>query len=297
MDLSLCIPVYNEEVTGLVQELLLQARDLNISFEVRLYDDGSQDKFLTANRPLKKEQEVQYLELPENLGRAAIRNRLAHEAGGTYLLFMDCDMGVENESFLKTYWSERSEGVVCGGHTYSEERPAPEYYLHWLYGKEREISPLADRQAQGHASFRSSSFLIQRSVFEKVSFREDIKGYGHEDTFFAYELKAAQIPFKAIDNLIVHKGLENSDMFIRKTKNSLKNLLWLRKHYPDFAEEVRILKALSKLEKTATLAIMRGLYKTRKHSWLKKLNGLHPQLYTFDLFKLGYLAKEINRTS
>ncbi|MGB0177795.1 MAG: glycosyltransferase family 2 protein [Owenweeksia sp.] len=297
MDLSLCIPVYNEEVSELVHTLLAQGRDLNISFEVRVYDDGSEPPYLEKNRSLKNEQEVQYHELPENLGRAAIRNLLADEATGEYLLFMDCDMGIENDAFLKNYWEQRIPGVICGGHKYSDIKPEQPYYLHWLYGRERETSSLAERQEQGYASFRSSNFFLHRDVLKNVRFKGDIKGYGHEDTFFAYELKVSQTPLKIIDNAITHKGLEKSDIFIEKTKNSLKNLLWLRRHFPRFSEEVRILQALAKMERTATVALMRGLYRTRKKTWLKKLNGPNPQLYILDLFKLGYLSKEVSRTS
>ena len=292
MDLSLCIPVYNVRVTELTHSLLEQARSLNLDFELRIYDDGSEATYLESNRVLKNEPEVHYLELPENIGRAAIRNRLADESAGTYLLFLDCDMAIENPGFLNTYWGERSEGVLCGGHVYSDKPPAPEYHLHWLYGRERETSPLPERQQQAYAAFRSSNFFVHRSVFEKVRFKEDLKGYGHEDTFFAYELKVSRTPFQVMENTILHKGLEKSDVFIQKTKNSLKNLLWLRTHFPAFAEEVKILQALTKLERTATVGIMRALYHTRKKSWLKKLNGPHPPLYTLDLYKLGYLAKE-----
>ncbi len=290
MDLSLCIPVYNEEVFGLVQSLLKQARDLNLHFEVRLYDDGSQEHFLTANRSLKNEPEVQYRELPQNLGRAAIRNLMADESAGDYLFFVDCDMLMDKPDFIKTYWENRGEGVLCGGHTYQEQKPENQYLLHWMYGREREIATAAERQEQSYTSFRSSNFFSSHAVFQQVRFKEELKTYGHEDTFFAYQLKAQKVPFRAIDNTLVHNGLEESERFIQKTKNALKNLMWLREQHPEFAEGVRILQGFIKLERTATVGIMRSLYKSRKKTWLKKLTGPNPQLYTFDLFRLGYLS-------
>ena len=61
--LSVNIPVYNYEVGELVAQLILQAQDLKIEFEIRIYDDGSEEKFKLKNRLISKNSNVVYLEL------------------------------------------------------------------------------------------------------------------------------------------------------------------------------------------------------------------------------------------
>ena len=78
--LSVLIPVFNRDVTGLVHDLLAQVPDWAGPVEVLLLDDASADEFRQLNRPLAKLPGVQYQELPRNVGRAAIRNQLAAAA-------------------------------------------------------------------------------------------------------------------------------------------------------------------------------------------------------------------------
>src|SRR5688572_12330280 len=93
-ELSILIPIYNQDVLQLVSELLTQCRQITTRFEIILYDDASKDKYRKRHRYLNEEPEVRYVELRENIGRAAIRNRLAQDANFNYLLFLDNDSGL-----------------------------------------------------------------------------------------------------------------------------------------------------------------------------------------------------------
>ncbi|HEX8350923.1 MAG TPA: glycosyltransferase, partial [Hymenobacter sp.] len=75
--LSILIPIYNRDVTELVQTLQQQATEWEGPVEIICLDDGSQEEFRALNQPLASLAGVHYEELSHNIGRAAIRNRLA----------------------------------------------------------------------------------------------------------------------------------------------------------------------------------------------------------------------------
>jgi glycosyltransferase involved in cell wall biosynthesis len=78
---SILIPIYNFDVRPLVEALVGQCRkELEGEFEILCFDDGSEREYLEKNRQLKVFPEVNYRELPQNLGRARIRNLLAESA-------------------------------------------------------------------------------------------------------------------------------------------------------------------------------------------------------------------------
>jgi hypothetical protein len=66
--------------------------------------------------------------------------------------------------------------------------------------------------------------MIDKSIFEKIRFNEDLKQYGHEDTLMGYQLKKADIEILHIDNGLLHEGLESNLDYLNKTKLGLENL-------------------------------------------------------------------------
>jgi len=85
--LSILIPVYNYDVRDLVHKLHDQLIELDTPVEILCYDDASTDEsYKVTNREINKLSVVIYKELPANIGRAAIRNKLANEANYNYYL-------------------------------------------------------------------------------------------------------------------------------------------------------------------------------------------------------------------
>lgn len=78
--LSILIPVYNFDVTTLVQELCKQGRECGKAFEILCFDDGSRKEILDVNKRIGKYEHVSYQLLPYNHGRSKIRNKLASKA-------------------------------------------------------------------------------------------------------------------------------------------------------------------------------------------------------------------------
>ena len=79
--LSVLIPVYNFDVVLFVKDLAKQCADCKIDFEVLCLDDYSSENYRIKNAVLKSIENVCYEELPNNIGRSKIRNRLAEKAG------------------------------------------------------------------------------------------------------------------------------------------------------------------------------------------------------------------------
>ena len=168
--LSVLIPIYNYDWRRLINSSA-QAENLDVEYEILAFDDGS-SLFLEENREVKNLPHVVYRELGKNIGRSAIRNLLADEARYPYLVFMDCDMQVVSDSYLKNYLDHIGEApVICGGRSFCRKEDILNInFLHWIYGTFREPKPGDDSGRM----FLSNNFLIEKIVFEKVRFNDKI---------------------------------------------------------------------------------------------------------------------------
>ncbi|ALJ00295.1 glycosyltransferase family 2 protein [Rufibacter tibetensis] len=284
-EISILIPVYNQNVLPLVEALLHEASSLSIPFEVRVYDDGSDQNTLDQNQPLQSFSKVVYVKLPLNIGRSQIRYKLAQEAQYQHLLFLDNDVLPVHSNFLQRYLSQAKEGVVVGGIFYKKERPLPGTELRWVYGKAREEAPAHHRQKAPYERVFSSNLLVPRSVFLEHFPQNEIFGYGHEDTLFAWRLKQKSIPVLHINNPVWHLGQEPNEVYLLKTQQAIHNLVLLHKKY-QVGEESKLFKAYRKVKnwKLDTL-----LHENRQ--WLfpllkRNLVSKKPSLRLFDFYRL-----------
>lgn len=228
--ISILIPVYNYDVVALAKELSRQCQQRDIVFQILVFDDKSKDEFKAINQIVSQEFNVSYVEMSENKGRAKIRNRLAKMAQYDWLLFLDCDSKVISDTFIDDYLRHLQEpSVIFGGRVYQQKKPNNDYLTHWAYGTKVESKSASKRKGKPYISFHSNNFLIHRSIFDQVQFREDIDGYGYEDLYFAEEVKLKGIVIKHIDNPVLHEGLDNNISFTLKTENAIKNLSKLNK--------------------------------------------------------------------
>lgn len=289
--LSVCIPVYNTDIRNLVTELSKQAVTENLDVEIRVYDDRSHIDYRRENRSVAGLDRVIYNELQRNLGRAAIRNKLARESEGSAILFMDGDMSVVKSNFLKQYYDlHRNNSVIVGGISYPDNLPGVSYALRWKYGRKRESISADQRQVYPYRSFMTGNVLIPKSLLMDNPFDEQIVGYGHEDTKFGYQLRKLRYPVIHIDNPLQHDGLETSREFLFKTKVGIENLvaLWRRLNYAkDFAGTVKLLKTACKFNKFGLRGIALLLFLSVRRRLEINLHGTNPNLRCFDLYKLG----------
>lgn len=291
MDLSICIPVFNTNINPLVREISLQAEKLPAKVEVVILDDASDEAFRKLNRTLKELPQVVIEELPENVGRAAIRNRLAEKSAGKLLLFLDDDSMPARPDFLKRYLDTEVEAVCCGGRLYPAEDPGRDYRLHYTYGRFRESRPAEKRAVQPYRSFHSNNFLVRREVLLSNLFDENLRQYGHEDTFFAFQLKRNKIALSHIDNPVIHTQLETNKEFLMKTRQGVQNLKQLQqREEKDFINFIKLLKTAERVKKSGLEPVINKIYKRNHRKWEQlMLTSEKPSIRIFNLYKLGYL--------
>lgn len=294
--LSINIPVFNIEVSGLVSQLLQQAEKLELIYEIRVYDDGSEDKIKTANSKILEHPNVNYIELETNIGRAAIRNKMGFDSKYENLLFIDADSKLIKDDYLSNFLNfTKSDCVVCGGTSYQKEKPEDkEKILRWTYGTQREAISAKVRNHKKGFIITSNNFFIPKRVFEQVHFREDIRDYGHEDTILGYDLFKKGIKIIHIDNPVEHTGLEDSDVFLQKSKTALKSLKYVLEEIvnkdKDFVSKVYFLHRFNSIKKWLPLFVLRLIY-VLFHSYLENnLKSKNPGMKWFDLYRLTYFS-------
>jgi len=296
--LSILIPTYNYNITQLIADLHQQAMDASIDFEIIVMEDGSK-LYVQENEKVNDFEFCSHVVLTGNIGRSAIRNRLADTARYDHLLFMDCDAEVCSTNFIEKYITFcNEECVVIGGTAYDPNENDPKYSLRLKYGREREAKVLEQSIKNKHrvgvtANFATFNFLISKSIFNKVRFDESIRGYGHEDTLFGHQLHELGCEFLHIDNPLIHKGLDDNKTFIRKTEEGTRNLYLLYKtgRYPFLKDESKLLNAYIRIDKLRLTRLFAIKFTMIKSILQKQLYSSSPSLFFYDLYKILFLCK------
>lgn len=292
--LSILIPTYNYNITRLVNDLHSQAQASYADVEIIIMEDGS-TLFLNENKTVETLELCRYVVLKENIGRSAIRNKLADTAKYSHLLFIDCDAEVNNPHFIQRYLAFcKDDCVVIGGTAYDEKEDNPDFSLRLKYGREREAKMAQERVLGSHLShFSTFNFLISKNIFNQIRFDETLKGYGHEDTLFGHGIAELDCDVHHIDNPLIHKGLDDNITFISKTENGTKNLYLMYKSgkNPFLSNQSKLLKSFIKLEKSGLNKLFASLYPLTKKYLYRKMCAENPSLRAFDLCKLLYLCK------
>jgi glycosyltransferase involved in cell wall biosynthesis len=293
MKISLLIPVFNYDIIALVHSMKNAMGKVPEFLEIVIGDDGSSTEYREKYRSLQAEN-VKVISSKKNIGRAAIRNRLALEAKGDFVLFIDADVmlpGTAEAYILKWLSYMKISRVICGGTLYHNSAPGdPDKLLRWKYGKWREQKSAVERNKHPHAGFSTFNVLIERSVFSKIRFNEELKQYGHEDTLLGYQLKKAGIDILHIDNGLMHEGLESNKEFLNKTKLGIENLSMLYDKVTDkrsFSETVVILGIYNKLKFFGLTRILAALFIRYRDRMEIKLDSSDISLLLFAFYKMS----------
>ncbi len=296
--ISICIPIYNNDVTRLVTDLYLQCEALDSPYEILLIDDASELSFQTINRKLAEFDNVHYEELSLNISRSAIRNLFPRKASYPYLIFIDNDALVGSPDFVSTYVRLRSPGIVCyGGREYSPNHNA-EHHLHWLFGTEREAISIEKRMLLPDKYFTTCNFMIDKRVLLLHPFDEDIQQYGYEDVVFQTEIIEQGYHIIQVDNPLIHTGLISNADFLERTRISLRNLHTIQKNKGvdiDLTKTVKLLRTKNLLDRFKLTSVVSKLFGWMENRLIKNLMGKKPSLFILDIYKLSYLCNCSNR--
>lgn len=290
--LSILVPVYNFEVTDFVRELKTQAENAQIDFEILCYDDCSEERYKIKNRAIAQLDRVIYKELPANIGRSRIRNKLANDASFNHLLFVDCDSIIIDHQYIQRYLANiSSTEIIYGGRTYPGHPPADiSEHLWWQYGIEKESPSLKERKQNPYLFFKTNNFLAPRHIFENNNLNENLIGYGHEDTHFGLKLKEKGIPVNHIENPLCHIGSISNDEFMQKTKEGLSNMAYLIDK-GQISEEIKLYRYYNLLKNLRLEKVFRVLFRQYKKLLLNNLKSRNPRLRFLDIYKLGMLIE------
>jgi glycosyltransferase involved in cell wall biosynthesis len=294
--LSICIPVYNQDVKVLVETLSDQAHKVDPSIELVVIDDASDIKYQQANHQNCKGK-TNYIQLEENIGRARIRNLFLKYVSQPHLVFLDCDVVIPDSEFVQRYYDVAKASkakLVAGGHYYKAENVAKDKLLRWKFGVQRESPCAEERSKNPYKSFKTSNFMVAADLFRNTNFDETIKGYGHEDTLFGYEIKQQKIPILHIENPVFIVDIDTNKEFIDKTNRSIENLIHLlpKVNYDKaFIEDITLLKVYFSLSKKQMIWVVKIINSVISKFVLRRLIRGKASLLMFDFYKLSYLIK------
>ncbi|WP_312991348.1 glycosyltransferase family 2 protein [Chryseobacterium flavum] len=294
MELSICIPVFNFDVSDLVHDLNKEIKDNNIDAEIILIDDASDYSFIQVNKLLQdKVQRLVFLD--KNIGRSKIRNLFLKYSHGKYLLFLDCDVKIDNKNFLYNYMSvirkEPDIGLIYGNFKISDQEKTS---LRNRYSLEREI--FTGNRAANFSVFKTVNFVIRKDIFEKFPFNEELTQYGYEDFIFAKLLEQNRVTFLAINNPVIHFDCTSNEVFLQKTEISIDSLLMLSKspQNREFIKGIKVYRAAAVLKQLRLASVFLFFYNIFEKRIKRNLTSGNPNIRFFDLYKLALLIGKIN---
>jgi len=293
MTISLLVPVCDYDIVAIVHSMRGCIGTIPEFIEILIGDDGSSPENKLKYKALERNG-VRLISSDTNIGRAAIRNMLALEARGDYLLFIDADSMIPGtaEAYIQKWVNSIGTArVISGGILYHESPPGdPDRILRWKNGRNREQKKASYRNKHPYSSFTTFNVLIDRTVFEKLRFNEEIRQYGHEDTLFSFQLHKAGIKVAHIDNGLVHEGLESNRDFINKTRLSVENLSKLYDCVTDkntFATTVKLVRDFRWLHIFRLTLVLAGLFIRFRERIELRIDSANPPLWLFDFYKVS----------
>lgn len=117
MDLSIVIPVYNEEdnIVPLLSELGMELDRLGRSYEIIFVDDGSQDRsFEILKKAASSNEKIRVLRFKENRGQTAAFDAGFKAALGHIVITMDADLQNDPKDIPRLLEKMGEFDVVCG---------------------------------------------------------------------------------------------------------------------------------------------------------------------------------------
>ena len=291
--LSILIPVYNHVCVELVTRLHQQAVALGIDFEIVVADDGSSlQACIEANRTISDLSNCRFIERPQNVGRAAIRNYLTQQATFAYLLYIDSDMSVISPDFISRYMACLPATVVDGGVAIIAHTDEQKQLLRYRYEKSEEPRHTAhERQKTPYQHLHTANLLISRELMLSNPFDERLRNYGYEDVLLGKTLRQKRISITHIDNPMGFCTFEQNADFVAKTEEGLRTLYQFRNDLRGYS---RLLTLVSGIHIPAILWLIRLWHQLFGQIERRNLCGSRPYLLVFKLYRLGYYLNLLN---
>ena len=258
--MSVLIPFLRDDPCDLLACLDGEAAALKGRVEIVLLDDGSADPTLTqsiTSRVMGMQLPVRLITLATNVGRSIGRNRLAEQARGQSLLFLDSDMRPDLPDFLQVWLAlvmDRNPAVAFGGFSLLQAPTDPRFAVHRAMAARSDCLDHHTRALDPEKHVYTSNLLVRRDVFDTEGFDPDFAGWGWEDVEWAMRVSRKH-PVLHPDIPATHMGLDTPGALAAKYEQSAPNFARVLARHPDFVTAypsyriARILKRLPLLSR------------------------------------------------
>jgi glycosyltransferase involved in cell wall biosynthesis len=290
--LSILIPTYNYNAFDLAENLEKQALKAGIVFELICVDDGSFSTLNVENQKINSLANCKFIESRKNIGRTANRQFLAEQAQYDWLLFLDSDVNPKLPNFLEVYIEKIASGsdAYFGGFAYPETLENPKQSLRYHFGKHREEISATKRNSNPYKVIISANFLIKKKTFLQINGNIDRNSYGL-DYLFGSLLKQHDVPIEHIDNSVYHLGMDDNDVYLKKTKKAVETLAVLHKNKTISSNAISLLKAFKFLNMIGLSFVFGKLLLAFNSDLESNLSSAEPSLFLFDMYRLGYFCR------
>lgn len=290
--LSILIPTHNDACLNLVEGLHAQCEALaqqGLRYEIVVADDGSTDEGVkAANRQVGLIPHCRYLEKGRNVGRARIRNYLVEKSFGSWLLFIDSDLGLCSDAYVEHYFrlmQTADHPVVYGGTRISGDPVALKGNLRYRYEKRAEpLHQAQQRNLRPQQELSVCNCLVSRSVAEAHPFDARFRLYGYEDVLFGKRLAESGIPIFHTDNPVLFSRFESNASFLSKTEEAVRTLCQFHADLEGFSN---LEKAAQRIARCCPPLLFRLFHRIFGPLERRNLCGNRPSLLLLKLYKLG----------
>lgn len=292
--LSICIPVFNVDITNLLVAVHNQCKALTIPYEVLVHNDLSTIEIYSDNAVINCIFEV--TEETMKQGSHGSRALLADTAKYKYLLFLDADVALPHDNFIQNYVDAISTEtqLIYGGVIYESIKPEKDKILRWKYGRTRESRTVIERQADLYQNIISMAFLVRKKIFKKIDKAISGNFYGL-DILFSAILNDHKFQIHHINNPVVHLGLENNSLYYNKSLRAVESTAIFTKKGMIPADFRPMQRAYIKIKKYRLIWAFQIFIFALKSILVKNILSNDPSLRAFDILKLDYYIKQLNK--
>lgn len=227
IDLSIIVPAYNSSdyIEECISSVLKQKTSYN--YELIVINDGSKDNTLEKINLFKKNKNLKIIN-QENKGFSGARNRGIDEAKGKYIMFLDSDdLLCENsiEKLIKTA-NEKKADIVQGSY-YTFNKNGNKFY--------KDIPPTEEDREISVPGFPWGK-VYKGELFEKVRFPLN---FWYEDTIVNYLLARLSNKYVAISDYVYgYRINEKGITFTSKKSKKVLDTYWIIEEMIDLSKDI-----------------------------------------------------------
>jgi len=293
--LSVLIPFLGDDPAQLARELAAQSpKAEGGGIEIVLLDDGGKDADL-ASRIAQTVQALpcpaRFVRLAANVGRAKGRNRLAAQARGGHLLFLDADMLPDCETFVADWLAvaEKGAAVAFGGFSFQRTPLDPRFALHRAMALRSDCLPAEQRAIAPEKHVFTSNLLVRRDVFEAVAFDERFTGWGWEDVEWAMRVAKAW-PILHPHIPASHLGLDTAPALVAKYRQSAANFARVVEAHPAVVSGYASFKVARMIRRLPGRGLLR---EAARLTALTEALPAGPRAFAMRLYRAGLYAEVV----